>query len=1366
MGRGGTRRAMGGDSPKEHRSPLKPGKGRRGKVESRLFQRMPQRTRQKHQRRLLRAVRAVPRTLALVVVLYAVSLVVYFGKYRVRPRHHHAPELPAVLREGEVETSSARRLLCSAAPLRDRSPLFGDDDGFGFGFGADGGAGGGRGGARERDDGAPGGVPSRIDGVSTLGAGHSADASASGGDGATTDASSSRRSGKKTTRDDAGSSAGSAFTSTRGAPLSIKRGRFRGHPKTFRPPDRELSGLNATDARVFVLAGAAASDPAAPALLEQFLRHYVDVAKVPASHLMVVVHARDADDDDAVDAMVSSLRERRVFHEVWEGEALLFSAVAHHWENHLANAGVDEEDWIVVADLDEHVTPPVGQTVPSFLGSVDEMGYSLVHGAWVDRVAESGELVDAPGDATTTMSDAFPLRCSVGACGGGAGVGGGGGGGGGHGHHGHGHAHTHGHGHGINAYALHGLRHHSTLVGVVGGGERVWAHRAQYPILDVRTLQDFGLDDVVTASRLAEDHTNAYPVPLKVQHYQWRRGAADLFERRARGYEACDLRAQRDAVAGLLRSLARSGNVVSQAVCPDIVCHREDDGGRWAAGRGGQEAGDGATTGPRAGGGSESANRRSGVWAGDAGVPEGGDSRADGDARTLNPNANPKPVPAPVPIVHDAGPVGNGGAPGGYPGERRVVIFASVWTHVDGVSRTMKRLAHHLASRPDSSVFVMSPDLAERDFVEAANNERFHVADVPHVPMPGRGEYKMAAPLQARQRHQIETFGPHVVHVAAPDMLGHSAVRWAAENGVCSVCSYHTAYDTYLQYYRVGVLATPLRQMLGGFYSSCDVVATPSYAAAEHLSDMGVPRERMGFFPRGINLTMYSPAQRSLEFRREVMGVGSRSSSSGGGGSGAWPRRAGRGDQRRGRGDSRAADAGTEDGEVVILWVARIVREKGLGSFAKTITELLAAKAEGSIEGLPPFRVVVAGEGPDLPWLRRQIERFPEVKILGHTGGDRLSRTYAAGDIFFFPSRTEVIPNNLIESMASGLAVVTDDVGVNRAIVKDGVTGVLVGGTDALPGDVTAYVDALVSLLRDPATRKRMSKAARKSTHGLTWERTFGSLRRSYDRCRPGRPYARHLDPNVPGSKAASELAARDAAYGDDAVGGGGGVASAASAAAAHEEHGMSVSGALLGISAAAAGGGGGGVASALAAASSALWHPRHHEHAAGHAAATLQAAHERRVDSHLEDSGTPSRTTTVGDDDAAAGGGGGSESSGSGRSVGGRASDPGDPRRVPGSGPGAVNVGGVRERDVIVDPGAPAGSLLYRLSYGMTGGYVRSMEDARADDEAIAAAEAAAEEAAARALATGTWGGGGLMGAGGGFFVGSRQAKTARAAE
>ena len=545
-----------------------------------------------------------------------------------------------------------------------------------------------------------------------------------------------------------------------------------------------------------------------------------------------------------------------------------------------------------------------------------------------------------------------------------------------------------------------------------------------------------------------------------------------------------------------------------------------------------------------------------------------------------------------------------------------------------------------------------------------------------------------------------------------------SAVRWAADFGVCSVCSYHTAYDTYLQYYRVGMLAAPLRQMLSGFYSSCDVVATPSYAAAEHLAEMGVPRERMGFFPRGINTTEFSPGQRSLTFRKEVMGVGGRRGGRGGGGGGS---------RRQQRGLKELAR--TEDGEVVILWVARIVREKGLGTFVRTIAALLQGKNKGIIEGLPPFRVVIAGDGPDLPWTRKQLEGFPEVKILGHAGGGRLSRIYASGDIFYFPSRTEVIPNNLIEAMASGLAVVTDDVGVNRAIVRDGVTGVLVKDTAPLPADVTSYVETIAGLLRDPDRRAKMAAAARESTTGLTWKRTFASLRRSYDRCRPGRPYARHADVNIPGSKANLEAKNRvggppelNPATGaaPEKTGGGGGGSNAVDAtptatatAKSTTSRGLGISGALLGISAAA--GGGGSAAAALAYVQSAVFTPRHHHDASHHASTTSAAAAAVSTDlasSDASNSGVDIDT---------------------------------HPERVAGSGPGAVNRGGVSERDVIVDAGAPPGSLLYRLSYGMTGGYARSAQEARADDEAIAAVEAVARQEAAAAL-SGSWSGlGGL---------------------
>ena len=434
------------------------------------------------------------------------------------------------------------------------------------------------------------------------------------------------------------------------------------------------------------------------------------------------------------------------------------------------------------------------------------------------------------------MADAFPLQCAVGSC-----------------------LDPHHVGFeagwkrnvqtGEHTHALRGLHHYSTLVGVVGGGRRVLAHRAQYPILDARTLQDFGLDDVVSATRLMEDHEAAYPVPLKVMHYQWTAGVEARLRARAREYASCHLLDQELTARLLADRLARNDARLDASACPELSCVRET----FVSTR---DRSDGVPNSDvRAASGSKTNAR---LTDDDASTTEG---RL---GRPYEPDASSVGV---IPVLNDDDVVGNGGAgANGYGAERRVIIFASVWEHVDGVSRTMKRLAHHLRSRVDSRVFVMSPDLVESDFREAATHERYHATDVPHIPMPGRGEYKMAAPLQQRQRHQMETFAPHVVHVAAPDMLGHSAVRWAAENDVCSVCSYHTAYDTYLQYYRVGVLATPLRQMLSGFYSSCDVVATPSYAAAEHLSEMGVPRERVGFFPRGINRTMYSPARRSAAF--------------------------------------------------------------------------------------------------------------------------------------------------------------------------------------------------------------------------------------------------------------------------------------------------------------------------------------------------------------------------------------------------------------------------------------------------------------------------------------------------------------------
>ena len=432
-------------------------------------------------RRYRKAVRVVPRMLAMVVLLYALMLAAYFGKYRVRPRHHHAPDLPAVLREGEIETSSARRLLCSAAPLRYEP----------------------RGGA----------------GAGGVRAGDAGDARA--------ETRGARGMGGGTSKEDF---TRVSFSTDRATDRPVPRGSFVGPARAFDPRATASRSSTPRTRACFCSRASARSTRARRICWSTGWTITSTRAGVPAQYVLAMVHAPSADDRSpearrartVANEVRDILRRRDVFHDTYEGEALLFSSVAHHWEHRLA-AAADDADWIVVSDLDEHIALPPGTTLPAFLGAVDAMGYSLVHGAWVDRVAEERETRAAPslGARGDRMADAFPLQCAVGSC-----------------------LDPHHVGFeagwkrnvqtGEHTHALRGLHHYSTLVGVVGGGRRVLAHRAQYPILDARTLQDFGLDDVVSATRLMEDHEAAYPVPLKVMHYQWTAGVEARLRARAR----------------------------------------------------------------------------------------------------------------------------------------------------------------------------------------------------------------------------------------------------------------------------------------------------------------------------------------------------------------------------------------------------------------------------------------------------------------------------------------------------------------------------------------------------------------------------------------------------------------------------------------------------------------------------------------------------------------------------------------------------------------------------------------------------------------------------------------------------------------
>jgi glycosyltransferase involved in cell wall biosynthesis len=107
-------------------------------------------------------------------------------------------------------------------------------------------------------------------------------------------------------------------------------------------------------------------------------------------------------------------------------------------------------------------------------------------------------------------------------------------------------------------------------------------------------------------------------------------------------------------------------------------------------------------------------------------------------------------------------------------------------------------------------------------------------------------------------------------------------------------------------------------------------------------------------------------------------------------------------------------------------------------------------------------------------------------------------------DVPVLCSRSEGLPNTVLEAMAAGRAVVATRVGAVPDAVADGVTGMLVP-----PADPPALAAAVGALLRDPARRRRMGAAARRRARArYAPEAALSALAALYDAPAPARAVA------------------------------------------------------------------------------------------------------------------------------------------------------------------------------------------------------------------------------------------------------------------
>ena len=157
------------------------------------------------------------------------------------------------------------------------------------------------------------------------------------------------------------------------------------------------------------------------------------------------------------------------------------------------------------------------------------------------------------------------------------------------------------------------------------------------------------------------------------------------------------------------------------------------------------------------------------------------------------------------------------------PTDLRVALFSGNYNYVrDGANQALNKLVRHLLDA-GVSVRVYSPTTDTPAFPPEGD-----LVSVPALPVPGgRAEYKFALGLPKRTRADLEAFAPDLVHLSAPEFLGHAAVKWAKRRGIPTLASLHTRFETYPRYYGLGFIEPWLIRRLTRFYNSVDRVMVP-----------------------------------------------------------------------------------------------------------------------------------------------------------------------------------------------------------------------------------------------------------------------------------------------------------------------------------------------------------------------------------------------------------------------------------------------------------------------------------------------------------------------------------------------------------
>ncbi len=163
-----------------------------------------------------------------------------------------------------------------------------------------------------------------------------------------------------------------------------------------------------------------------------------------------------------------------------------------------------------------------------------------------------------------------------------------------------------------------------------------------------------------------------------------------------------------------------------------------------------------------------------------------------------------------------------------------------------------------------------------------------------------------------------------------------------------------------------------------------------------------------------------------------------------------------------------------KEGNFNIVSVSNLRKGKGHKYLIEAFEQLHASPHFQGGELKRGLKLLLVGDGSEKVTLQKQIENYQSknnILFLGQRGD--VLEILKISDIFVLPTFYEGMSNAIMEAMASDLPVITTNIDVNKDLIKNNHSGILVPVADS-----QAIADNLIRLLNTPEERLKLGKNA------------------------------------------------------------------------------------------------------------------------------------------------------------------------------------------------------------------------------------------------------------------------------------------------